>query len=240
MTVSLEGLLSVQAHDTSIAQLRHRSETLPERAELARIDNTLAALETKVSEVAAARDAVARRQQAAEDEIALLGEKIAEVDKRLYSGTVTSPRELQAMQADIDALKRQQSGFEDTVLEAMEEREPLDAELQRLDAERAALDEEAVGFRVRLAEAEATIEAEIAVEQAARDGAAAQVPPALLTQYERLRTTLGGIAVARLDAAGRCGGCHLTLPAAEFARIKREPPDTLVLCDQCGRILVRS
>lgn len=240
MTGSLEDLPTVQAHDTAIAQLRHRSQTLPARAELARIDNALAALEAKASEVAGARDAVARRQQAAEDEIALLGEKIAAVDARLYSGTVTAPRELQAMQADIEALKRQQSALEDTVLEAMEERDPLDAELRRLDAERAALDAEAVGFRAELAEAEAAIEAEIAVEQAARDEAAAAVPPALLAQYERLRATLGGVAVARLDPSGRCGGCHLTLPAAEFARIKREPADAVVLCDQCGRMLVRS
>ena len=38
---------------------------------------------------------------------------------------------------------------------------------------------------------------------------------------------------------GRCSGCHLALPATEIDRIKREAPDTIVLCDQCGRILVR-
>ena len=30
-----------------------------------------------------------------------------------------------------------------------------------------------------------------------------------------------------------------TLPATELDRIKRGGPDAVVLCDQCGRILVR-
>jgi len=39
---------------------------------------------------------------------------------------------------------------------------------------------------------------------------------------------------------GRCGGCHLALPATEVARLRIEPADTLVTCEQCERILVRS
>ena len=42
-----------------------------------------------------------------------------------------------------------------------------------------------------------------------------------------------------LPAVGTCMGCHLQLPATEVDRLKRLEPDTLVFCDQCGRILVR-
>jgi predicted nucleic acid-binding Zn-ribbon protein len=31
----------------------------------------------------------------------------------------------------------------------------------------------------------------------------------------------------------------MKLPATEIDRIKHQPPDALVHCDQCGRILVR-
>ena len=51
----------------------------------------------------------ARRRAADErridDEARSIGEHADEADKKLYSGTVTSPRELQAMQADIDMLQ---------------------------------------------------------------------------------------------------------------------------------------
>jgi predicted nucleic acid-binding Zn-ribbon protein len=89
-----------------------------------------------------------------------------------------------------------------------------------------------------VAEAQATIDAELAVEVDARAAAAAGIPDAAMTSYERLRTRLDGVAVARL-VNGRCDGCHLSLSRTELAVALREPPDTLLHCEQCGRILVR-
>lgn len=235
----LETLFTVQSHDTVIDQLRHRLETLPERAELAKIDDALFELEKKVAEIGGARDAVARRQQAAEDEVASLEVKITELDKRLYSGSVSSPRELQSMQADLESLKRHRGSIEDRVIEAMEEREPLDAELEALAAERDRLDQAAIRLRAELAEAESALGEELAREQAARDEAAGGVSAEALAQYEQLRHKLGGVAVARLENGNRCGGCQLTLPAAEVARIKREPLGSVIQCEDCDRILVR-
>ena len=160
------------------------------------------------------------------------------LEKRMYSGTVTAPRELQAMQADSEALKRRQSALEDQVLESMSEREPLDARLSALDADREANDAESGELRIAIAEAESAIDAELASEEAARAEATASIPPDLLSLYEQLRARLGGIGAARL-VRGSCSGCHLALPATEVDRIKREPPDVVIRCDQCGRILVR-
>ena len=53
----------------------------------------------------------------------------ADANQKLYSGTVSSPRELQAMQADIDMLRRQRCDLEDRELEVMEARESLDGEI---------------------------------------------------------------------------------------------------------------
>ena len=36
-----------------------------------------------------------------------------------------------------------------------------------------------------------------------------------------------------------CGGCHLTLSAVELDRIRHAPPDEMVFCGECGRLLVR-
>lgn len=235
----LEALLAVQARDTAIDQLRRRSATLPARTDLAAIETELAALEAKASEVGARLHDIDRRQKAAEDEVATIGAKIVELDKRLYGGTVSAIKELQALQADIESLQRHKSDVEDVELAAMEEREPLDAELAGLDAERTRLDAIAGQLRAAIAEAEAEIDAEITGEAAERETAFALVPATLAEEYERLRIKLGGVAAAALEPGGRCGGCHLTLPAQEVARIKREPLDALVHCEQCGRILVR-
>jgi predicted nucleic acid-binding Zn-ribbon protein len=44
---------------------------------------------------------------------------------------------------------------------------------------------------------------------------------------------------AALLVNGRCGGCHLALPATEVDRLRKLPADALVRCEQCERILVR-
>jgi len=233
-----DDLLVVQEHDTAVDRLRHRRVTLPERAELARVEDDLASLERTLADVVVRRDEVAARQKRLEADLAAVEAKIAEIENRLYSGAVTVPRELQAMQAEVDSLGRRQSSLEDDVLEAMTEREPLDEEVAGLEATRAAHDQDGARLRAAIVEAEVAIDAELAGEQQARVAAAASIPAELGTLYEDLRRRLSGVGAARL-VNGRCSGCHLTLPATELDRIRREPPDTLIRCDQCGRILVR-
>ncbi|HEX2274936.1 MAG TPA: C4-type zinc ribbon domain-containing protein [Acidimicrobiales bacterium] len=232
-------LLRVQEHDTAADRLRHRKATLPALAELAAVEKSLAEVEPALEEASARRAAVAREQRRLEDELAATEARIADLERRLYSGVVSAPRELQAMQADVESLRRRRSALEDDVLETMTDREPLDAEVAELEADRARLDAEGSRLRGLLAEAQAGIDAELAGEEARRAEAAAGLPADLTALYERLRARHGGVGAAPLVGA-RCGGCHLTLPATEIDRIRREPPEALVTCDQCGRILVRS
>ena len=233
-----ETLLKVQERDTAIDRLRHRRATLPERSALSVLDDRVADLEARITEITARSEAVAARQSQLESEVGTLEARIKEIERRLYSGTVSASRELQAMSAEVASLKRRRSSVEDEVLVAMEEGEPLSRQLETLDAERDQLDAESEGLRAVLVEAEVTIDAEITTESTARAAAADAVPPELILTYEGLRARLDGVGAARLVGSS-CSGCHLVLPSAEVARVKKEPPDALVFCDQCGRILVR-
>jgi predicted nucleic acid-binding Zn-ribbon protein len=233
-----DDLLRVQEHDTAVDRLRHRRVTLPELAELARIEDELAVIDRQHGGVTGRRDEVARRQKRLEDDLAMVEAKMAEVNTRMYSGAVTIPRELQAMQAEVESMARRRSTLEDEVLEAMTEREPLDDEVRALATNTVHHDQEGARLRAAVAEAQASIDAELEQELAARQEAAASLPPELAKLYEQLRARSGGVGAARL-VNGRCSGCHLTLPATELDRIRRQPPDTLIRCDQCSRILVR-
>jgi len=211
---------------------------LPEITELALVEKSTVANDARLAETGTRRDEAVRRQGRLEDDLASVEARIAEVDRRLYSGTVTIPRELQAMQTDRDLLHQRQSTLEDEVLEAMGEREPLDDEVAALEAERRRLDGEGVRLRAAVAEAQVTIDTELAAEEAGRGERAVGLPADIVSLYEQLRARHGGVGAAPL-VGGQCHGCYLALPATEVDRIKREPPDALVTCDQCGRILVR-
>jgi uncharacterized protein len=234
----LDALLEVQALDTASDQLRHRRQHLPERVELADRHAQLAELEARVQHVQAERDAIASSEKRLEDEIALVADRAKAADQRLYSGTVNVPRELTALQDDIESLQRRQRQLEDQELELMEQAEPLDAALAELATVRAEIDRDAVKLSAAVAEVEAEVDAELADIAAKRASATDAIPPELLAEYERLRGALGGIGVARLNG-NRCEGCHLALSAVDVDRIRHEPDDALVHCTECSRLLVR-
>jgi predicted nucleic acid-binding Zn-ribbon protein len=233
-----DALLSVQEHDTAVDQLEHRRAHLPSRDELAQVMRELARLEVTVGEVEARRHDLARSQQRLEDEITSLTDRATQHDKTLYSGSIGNPRELQALQDEIGALKRRISQLEDQELEVMEQLEPVDSELKSAASQRADLDGRAAALRGQIAEEEVDIEADLERVRAERTAIASEVEPELLAEYDTLRPQSGGIAIARL-VGGSCGGCHLSLSAVEIDRIKKLPPEAPARCEECGRLLAR-
>jgi len=172
-----------------------------------------------------------------DDEASAIKEHAAGVEAKLYSGETTSPRELQALQADLDQLRRQQRGVEDRELDAMEMRETIDAERTTIGTELDKARAEADSLRTVLTDEETAINAELEREQSARDELATGVDASLLELYERCRARTRGIGVARL-VGSTCQGCRLTIPATEVDRIKHAPDGAVAHCDNCGAILV--
>ena len=67
----------------------------------------------------------------------------------------------------------------------------------------------------------------------------ADLPADLLSLYDRLRESKGGVGAALLRAR-RCAGCKLDLDNAEVATIRAAAEDDVIRCDDCSRILVRT
>ena len=235
---ALEQLLTVQGHDTLATQLRTRRQGLPERAEAEEVAAAERALAARHADLTAEAHRLEREQTRLEDEIASLKAKAEHADKMMYSGTITNPRELQGFQDEVASLGRRVGELEDKELEILVEREPVDEAVAAADAEAATLRARADDLAARITVAEAEIDAELATVVTEREAAAAAVPADLLAEYEQLRADNGGVGVARLEH-GTCGGCHMNLSAMERDRIKALPPDALVHCEECGRLLVR-
>ena len=235
---ALDHLLELQANDTAADQLRHRRANLPEQAELQRLAAVVAEKRKAFVEPSQQRADLQRDQRRLEDEIATVSAKITSVDSQLYGGSMTSPKEAQALQADLESLNRRRSTLEDQVLELMEQIEPLDELLGAGEDAVAEIEAEAERVRITLAEHAEELDAEAAKVAAAREPLVAGVDADLLVEYERLRPLHGGVAVARLTGS-TCLGCHISLAAAEVDQLRRQPADAILHCPDCGCLLVR-
>ncbi|HET7482851.1 MAG TPA: C4-type zinc ribbon domain-containing protein [Actinomycetota bacterium] len=228
-------LLDLQTEDTAIKRLGERKAGLPEAARLAEVEARLAELASDHEIATRQADEIGREYGRLEGEIELIDQKIGREEQRMYAGTVSNPKELSALQAEVASLKTKKSGLEDGLLEVMEQREEATGTLERITADRDAASAEAVELREVVAKLGAEIDAEVNEHEAKRTAIAPTLPSDLLDLYEKLRATKGGVGAAALRQ-GMCEGCHTKLPAKEAERIRAE--GGLQRCDNCRRILV--
>jgi len=236
--MTLAQLLVVQEHDSAIDRLTHSRTSLPEFAALRMIDDERSHVERERSTVADERHRLEREQKRLEDDAALVTDRIEREEGRLYDGTVTAHKDLQAIQEELVTLRSRREGIEDKVLDAMEQGEPLDETLADFDAKLAAIEARRAEANESLASSQAAIDREIEAERAMRAEAVAEVAPELVEIYEATRAACGGVGICRL-VDKTCQGCHLTLSAVEYDRLRKEPDDAIVRCGECNRILVR-
>nr|WP_239158067.1 C4-type zinc ribbon domain-containing protein [Streptomyces sp. SID13726] len=84
-----------------------------------------------------------------------------------------------------------------------------------------------------------TLDGEIASVTKERSVISGSVPADLLKLYDKLREQQGGIGAAKLYQR-TCQGCRQELAITDINEIRAAAPDTVVRCENCRRILVRT
>lgn len=232
-------LLDLQALDSALDRLAHRRRTLPELAEITRLDTLLAGSRDDVVRAETEASDLARETRKFEDEIGQVRARRQRNDERMASGAVTVAKQLEEMQHENATLDRRQGELEDRELEVMERAEAVQAVLDRLHAER---DERLAAREAATVARDAAavdIDAELGRTVDERALLAGGLPAELVALYEKVRAAEGGIGAGEI-ARGRCGGCRLDLMGNEKAEIRAAAPDTVLRHEECGRIMVRT
>lgn len=174
------------------------------------------------------------RQRDLELKIESLSEKMSRSERRLYGGKVRNPKELSDLQAEIASLKRRRQKLEDTLLDAMINREEAEATRKQANAR---LEEAESNWLTRQANLKAerrALEQRLEEIVQRRESVVPRLDAETLGTYERVRERKGGQAVAQVRGEA-CSACGVTIsPSAEWKLRQGE----LIQCDTCGRILV--
>jgi hypothetical protein len=226
------GLQDLQTIDLQAAQATARLA----RIETALADDTAGA-ELRAAHAGAEREQAAGRRalQAIQDERASLKARLATEERRMYDGSTTSPKELQGLQREVEALRRRLAALDDEALTRMLAVDAADARLAEA-TERLATAEQASAGRhaAQLAERD-KLKAALAHLERARVRHAPAVPPDQLALYEQVRRQVGVRAVAEIKDEN-CGACGIHLPRHLLDDAARRAE--LTTCGHCGRILL--
>ena len=230
-------LLELQGLDSALDRLRHRRRTLPELAEMARLDGLVDALRDGVVRAETEVSDLAREQLKFDKEIEQVRARRDRDESRLASGAITASKQLQDLEHEVASLKRRQSELEDAELEVMEQLETAQRDLAGVHTALQETDARIAELAAARDEAFAGIGAETEKARVERDQLAAEIPADLLALYDKLRAQMSGTGAAALQGR-RCGGCRLELTPAFLEEIGQAPPDEVVRCEECRRILV--
>ena len=222
-------LYQLQALDLELreqlSRLREKESLLGETAEFR-------AAKASVDE--GERDLAARKSAAKEleYELARTTDKLKSTEARLYGGGISNPKELNSLQQEHEYLQRTRERYE-TTTDAHGHRggrrsgarsKHLGQVREAWQSSQSAVTGQAQELRARVAELKAQ-----------RGGLTVDIDAASLSLYEDLARKKGGRAVALL-VKQTCQGCRVTLPSGKAQEARKSA--VLVLCTNCGRILV--
>lgn len=226
----VEQLLRLQELDDQIALQTARLHSCAMRR--ADAERKLASCRRAVEEQESALRNEELRLRKAERALQETEEQLRESESRLYSAAVHSPREAQALEAQIEQLRARRGQLEDEALGCLL---ALDGMRERLDRLRQEMELACAHYRTTLEHLqaeEAACETERQRLVSERTAQASAVSPALLQLYEQIRASHGR-AVARIEGTA-CSNCRL-----EVALLTRKAAlgEALVRCENCGCIL---
>jgi predicted nucleic acid-binding Zn-ribbon protein len=236
---TLLSLLDVQSVDSKLSQLAHRKKTLPELAEIASLTQRRSQLDGRRIELSTRVSDLSEHQRRLDGDVEQVRARKQRNQQRLDSGAVGSPKDLSNLQHEIVALDRRIASLEDEELEYMEQVEQVQKELDAVLAELSGLDDRLSQQTSARDTAFAELDEAAAAGSAERDRLAGDLPEALLTLYERVRSAHGGVGAAAL-VRRQCQGCRLQLNAGDVAVLAKAPVDEVLRCPECDRILVRT
>jgi uncharacterized protein len=232
-------LLDIQQVDARVTQARHQRANLPEHAELAALAQTRADLDNQVRDARVVVDDLTVDQSKADQDVEQVKSRRKRDQDRIDQGLISNPKDLERMQHELVSLDRRIGVLEDEELEIMEQLEQAQTTLDTLVGQLAEVDERGRGLVVSRDEQIAAIDAVISDCEQERALLVVDQPSDLMALYDRLRAAKDGVGAAELRMR-QCAGCRLTVDNLELAKIKAQPSNDVVRCEECQRILVRT
>jgi uncharacterized protein len=229
-------LLELSKLDAELSRIAHRAAHLPQREAYERMKVEHNAASDRLAAVRITMEDLDAQVSRFESEIEAVRQR-EERDRSFLKSGATDAKQLSDLQHELETLIRRQTSLEDSLLDVMERREELQAQLAAELSAIGALEADLTTAQQALDTVIAEIEQTRQQQSSQRDALTATLDPALSALYERQRAG-GGPGAGQLQGH-RCGACRIEIGRGELARISAAAEDEVVRCPECGAILLR-
>lgn len=224
-------LHELQAIDSHLDRLRRDLSLLdPGKQIRAQLEQTRQRLESVKARYQQSYAAAAEQEQHLKE----FDQRIRQMEDDLYSGRITSTRELQLLQHEIEHAKQTRDELDLQMLQMWDSLELMKQDIGRVENDLRQLERLYEAHLEDYRQRKAALESEIAFQESARAKHAQQIDADALQRYQILRERLGGVAVALVEQKV-CTACRTMLTPYLIGRLERE--DALITCESCSRLL---
>ena len=224
-------LYRLQKIDTRIEKITNR---LDEIEKILNDDNRIKHAQKKLEKLQSTTKQTRINLHQIEDQVESQRIKRQRVQSSLFGGKIKNPKELQDLQRETEALKRYISQLEDEQLEAMIANETAENAEKQAKKDLEQLKGTVAEENAALLGEKNKLEEDLERYKREKEAVLQSIPAKSLQQYQKLRSTKNGIAVA-VVAEGSCSICGQTITPGDQQTIRAA--NKLVFCPTCGRIL---
>ena len=158
-----------------------------------------------------------------------------ELYESMYGGKTVNVKELEQQQRRLDQLDAERKKLEDLIINLLESIEEQEEQLSSLNEQLAQDENKLNQAEAKLAEELELLKGKMAELEERRTIKTGEIDSKLLSKYRILAEKHQGRPLARVDN-DICGGCRVFISGALRGHLYN--PETMVYCENCGRLLV--
>ncbi|MBC7725881.1 MAG: hypothetical protein H7146_14235 [Burkholderiaceae bacterium] len=229
-------LLDLQALDTKLQQLDHRSKALPELAAIAKLQVEADRLRLARTTESGVVDDTTTELRRIEADVVVVEARIARDDARLQAST--SVKDVAGLESELAGLRRRRDELEEIELAVMEKLETLENAAQITAAEHADVLAQIQTIAAERDESLGALTTERGNVVADRAAISGRLPADLVALYERQRSRYGYGASHLRGGVSSASGVKLL--ENEMAIVRSAAPDDVLICPDSQAVLIRT
>jgi len=231
----ITSLVELQLLESAILRKLNEINVLKKNEKLQKLQNELSGTNEKLELSQKEMAVLEHERKKLEDMVNLQNDKVKKNEEKLFSGTITSAKELLNYQEEIKLLKQNNDNVENKAIEFMISIDELKPKINEIEKSKAQIDSEIEIVKKEVDEKIRTISDSVKKLREKRTTVISKIPKDILVKYEETKNKKGGIAVAVLKDRF-CDICNMEIPSGEAEKIK--DINKLYKCPLCGRILI--
>lgn len=230
MNPAIQALYELQQRDRQLTALERKLALIPKR--LSELEQDIGKLEEMLNTERRKCDDTRAFQR--NQEIQLEEEEELLQKARAKMGQVSNPRELNAIQREIDQTRRMASARTDEINKIKAGVEEAESRIEAVSGSLEEFRAQADAEKQRLLTQQHKFETRIGKLREGRSSLTDQIEIGLRRTYDRIRSRTGGIAFVPA-AEGRCTACKMHVPHQTYTQLRKG--EEIMSCESCGRLL---